>query len=166
MAGSIKFGSAVFGSLLLASHAWVATSDGPSPGPLAVVVHRSSKVTNISLSDLRKIFTGDLRVWPDSSPVFVIEQPSENLSQRRSLQLLLRITPAIYNRQLLQAHFQGKPLPEMKVLNSDTSAINFVFNVPGAISIVDSAVAALNQSQIRLLRVDGKLPSEKGYPLQ
>ena len=154
--------------LILASHAWVATNDSVvRPGPLAVVVHRNSVVDNISFGDLRKMFTGDLRTWPDSSPVFLVQQPPESLTQRYMLQLLLKTTPSAYNRQLLQTHFQGKPLPEIKVLNSDASAIKFVLNVPGAVTVVGGAAAvAAFPSQVKLLKIDGKLPRETGYPLQ
>jgi ABC-type phosphate transport system substrate-binding protein len=140
--------------------------DPTVPGTLAVVVHRSSTMDSLAAADLRKMFTGDLRTWPDSSPVVVIEQPNGSETERRTLRLLLNTTPDVYYRQLLQTEFQGKPLPTIKVLNSEVSAIRFVFNVPGAVAVVEAGAALAAQSQVKTLRVDGKLPGAKGYFLQ
>jgi len=138
-------------------------SAGP---PLAVVVHLSSSASSLSAADLRRMFLGELRFWPEGSPVVVIEQPDESETQRRMLRMLLRLTPLVYNRQLLQVQFQGKQPPNIKVLNSDSTAIHFVWNVPGAISIVEAAAATASSAHVKILRIDGKLPGEKGYLLQ
>lgn len=166
MALRCKYWSGVFAGLALAFHPWAIANDVGVPGALAVVIHKTSRVDDLSVSDLRKMYTGDLRTWPDSSPVVVIEQPADSLTQQRMLHGLLRTTPAGYNRQLLQSHFQGKQLPAIKVLNSDASAIRFVLNVPGAVTIVDAVVAAATPSGVKVLRIAGKLPGETGYPLQ
>ncbi len=152
--------------MALGFHPWAIANESVLPGTLAVIVHKTSKAANVSVSDLRKMFTGDLRTWPDSSALIIIEQPADNETQRRTLHVLLKATPASYNRQLLQSHFQGKPLPIIKVLNSDASAIRFVLNVPGAVTVVDRTAATPSPSGVKVLRVDGKLPGETGYPLQ
>jgi ABC-type phosphate transport system substrate-binding protein len=133
---------------------------------LAVVAHKSSTVDGISAADLRKMLTGELRAWADARPIVVVEQPDENATQQRMLHALLKATPAGYNRQLLQVQFQGHPGPVIRVLNSDTNAIAFVWNVPGAISIVGAGAAAASAAHVRILRIDGKLPGEAGYLLQ
>lgn len=94
----------------------------------------------------------------------VIEQSEDSAVQKRTLEALFRTTPAGYKRLLLAARFQGKELPVITVLNSDETAIQFVWNVPGAIAIVD--VAAATAARVKLLRIDGRFPEEKGYPLQ
>jgi hypothetical protein len=152
--------------LALAVHPSAIANEGVSSGILAVVVHTTSRTDNLTVSDLRRMFTGDLRTWPDNSPVVVIEQPADSSTQLRTLHILLRSTPAGYNRQLLQSHFQGKQLPVIKVLNSDASSIRFVLNVPGAVTVVDFAAATPAPVGVKFLRIDGKLPGEKGYPLQ
>jgi hypothetical protein len=52
------------------------------------------------------------------------------------------------------------------VLNSDETALKFVWNVPGAVAVIDAALAASAPSRVKVLRLDGKLPGEPGYPLQ
>jgi hypothetical protein len=166
MANYSRHWSAALASLMLAVYPCAAANDGGGPGTLAVVVHKMSKFDNVSLLDLRRMFTGDLRAWPDSSLVVVIEQPADSPTQQRTIRILLKTTPINYNRQLLQTHFQGKLLPTIKVLNSDASAIRFVLNLPGAVAVVDGAAAMAAPAGVKILRIGGKLPGETGYPLQ
>ena len=140
--------------------------DSTAQRTLAVVVHKSSTVDRISAADLRKMLTGELRAWPDARPIVVIQQPGGNATQQRMLQALLRTTPAGYNRHLLQVQFQGRAMPVIRVLNSDTNAIAFVWNVPGAISIVNADSAAAGASHVKIIKIDGKLPGEAGYLLR
>ena len=135
------------------------------PQPLAVIVHKASPVDSIALADLRKMLTGAIRNWPDSSPVVLAQQPDTSANQKRMLQLVLKTTPTAYNRVLLRAQFQGGQVPTIKVINSDANAIAFVWNVPGALSLVDPILAAAS-SHVKVLKVDGKLPSEPGYALR
>ncbi len=133
--------------------------------PMAVIVHKTSPVDNISLADLRKLLNGVTHVWSDSTPVVLAQQPDTAATQKRMLELILKTTPANYGRQLFRIQFQGGLPPNIRVLNSDANAITFVWNVPGAVSIVDAGAAAAS-THVKVLKVDGKLPSEQGYPLQ
>jgi len=147
-------------------YSWTAASElGPGQA-LAVVVHRSSAVNSLALADLRQMLTGDLNTWPDSSAVVLVEQPGESATQQRVLRVLLGTTPSGYNRRLLQAQFQGKPAPIIRVLLSDQNAIKFVWNVPGAIAVVEASSVAPAVSLVKVLRINGKQPGETGYPLQ
>jgi hypothetical protein len=166
MACSCKQRRPVLSGLILTIGFWANANDAPASGVLAVVVHRSSSVDNLSTSALRKMLQGDLLTWPDSTRVVVIEQPETSATQQKALLVLFKTTPAVYTRQLLKTQFQGKELPIIRILNSDLTAIKFVWNVPGTIAIVDESAAMRGASLIKVLRIDGKLPAEAGYSLK
>ena len=153
------------GLVLVASQADPAGGGGSAPA-LAAVVHKSCGLDNVSTTDLRKMLLGDLRIWQDSRPIVLIEQPDESVVQQRMLRVLLRTDPAGYKRQLLAIQFQGNELPIIKILSADDNAIKFVWNLPGAIAVVDATTAAANSARVKVLRIDGKVPGEPGYPLQ
>jgi hypothetical protein len=55
----------------------------------------------------------------------------------------------------------------VKVLNSDAAACQFVFNVPAAIAIIETAsLPTAECGQVQVVRIDGKLPGEEGYRLR
>lgn len=134
--------------------------------PLAVVVHKSSPVEAVSAADLRRMLTGELRTWPDKRPIVLIQQPESTDVQRRMIRDLLGLTPDGYRQKLLAVQFQGNELPFIKILNSDEMAIKFVWNVPGAVAVVNADAAAASGEHVRTLRVDGKAPGEPGYLLR
>jgi hypothetical protein len=62
----------------------------------------------------------------------------------------------------LQKMFKGEIASFPKTLSSAGSVKQFVGKVPNAISFLDSSLA---DAGVKVLRVDGKLPGEPGYPL-
>ena len=44
-------------------------------GDIAVIVNPNSSVTNVSLADLRKIFSGEKRSWPGGARIKIIVRP-------------------------------------------------------------------------------------------
>jgi ABC-type phosphate transport system substrate-binding protein len=133
---------------------------------LAVVVHKSNPIDNLSTGTLRKILLGRLNEWDDHRKLILIERDADSSVYRQMLQLVLRMTPIDYKRHLLALEFQGAELPLMKTLNSDEGALQFTGSVPGAIALVGFVAPTRANTRIKILRIDGKLPGEAGYSLQ
>ncbi len=143
--------------------------DAPAsvPASFAVVVHSSNPTANLKHEELQQYFLGDRHRWPNGSKVVLAMRDSDSAAFRFMLLRILNMTGGEYRRHLVSLEYKGDAPVLLKVLNSDGSACKFVFNVPGAIGLVESgALASPECSQVRLVRVDGKLPSEEGYPLR
>jgi hypothetical protein len=50
-----------------------------------------------------------------------------------------------------------------RVLDSNEAVIRFVNQVPTAISVID---ASYRDGRVKVLRINGALPGEEGYPLR
>ena len=132
----------------------------------AVVVHSSNATTNLKREELQKYFLGDRRRWPDGSRVVLVVRDSDSLAYRFMTGPFLNMSSSEYRRHLASLEYQGDA-PVLKTLNSDCAACKFVFNVPGGISLVESgSLASPECAQVRVVRVDGKLPAEEGYRLR
>jgi len=106
---------------------------------------------------------GQIDQWANKSQITLVQREPTSQAFQKTLQLILRMTEAEYSRWLLQSEFRGRKLPLIKILNSDESASKFVFNVPGAVAITDGVPSGSISSEIKILRVDGKLPGDPGY---
>jgi hypothetical protein len=166
MTGISKIGCAILAGLALSSHPLARGKEARAAHALLAIVHKTSAIDGLSTAELRKIRAGDRRAWPDGSAVVLAEQPEDSAAQVKMLRLLFKTTPAGYRRQLLEMQFQGKDLPLIKILNTDEAAVKFVWNVPGAIALVDAAVSAPALAHVKILRIDGQLPEDRGYPLE
>jgi hypothetical protein len=134
--------------------------------PLAVVVHKSTPCDDMTAGMLRKVLSGELLEWSDGRKVVLVQQAPESPVYQRMLSLALHTDVKAYKRHLIQVEFQGKELPLIKTLSSDEMAIKFVGNVPGAIAVVEAVALAGGAPRIKVLRIDGKMPGERGYALQ
>ena len=149
--------------------AWIATMTpaGAAKDPiLTVIVNKANPFDSISNMDLRALLLGKMAQWPNKQPVILVERESNSPTFRKTLQVVLHMTEGDYERWILQEEFRGEKTPLIKTLNSDEGAGKFVFYVPGAIAITDGVPSLALSSEIKVLRVDGKLPGDPGYPLK
>jgi hypothetical protein len=138
----------------------------PVPG-FAAVVHQSNPTHNLRFRDLLSIFQGVSPEWPNRSGVVLVERDAASPPFRYLMGRLLNTTPGEYKRSLQSIEYRGEVPVSIKVLNSDAAACQFVFNVPSAIAIIETAsLTSPACGGIRVLRIDGKLPGEEGYRLK
>ncbi len=136
-------------------------------GGFAAVVHQSNPTHNLRLRDLLSLFQGVSREWPNNSGVVLVERDAGSAPYQYLMGSLLNTTPGEYKRSLQNIEYRGEAPVSIKILNSDTAACQFVFNVPAAIAIVEiKSLASPACGQIQVLRIDGKLPGDEGYRLK
>jgi ABC-type phosphate transport system substrate-binding protein len=143
---------------LLLALVWVASAPGTSHAKqLAIVADTANSTVNLTSAELVKIFNAHTRTWPDGKPItIVLRDPSS-----ADMQLILR---RVFNmtvdetRTFIHAH-AGTIL----VADSDYAVQRFVANNRGAIGVVD--LYSLTKD-VRVLKIDGKLPVEQGYLLR
>jgi hypothetical protein len=72
-----------------------------------------------------------------------------------------------YKRSLATIEFSGQAPVLLKVLNSEETACKYMFYVPGSIALVETdSLHSPECAQLKVLRIEGKLPAEKGYRLR
>jgi hypothetical protein len=143
------------------------TYAGEPVAAFAAVVHPSNPARDLHLRDLTSLFEGANRQWPNRSGVVLVERDAGSAPFRYLMGRLLNTTLGEYKRSLQNIEYRGETPVSIKILNSDAAACQFVFNVPSAIAIVETASLALPACRgIQVLRIDGKLPGEDGYRLK
>jgi hypothetical protein len=120
---------------------------------LAVVAQPANHTQSVTTPELRRIIKAELRKWPSGENVVFVF----NKNSAISLQIVARLCnlPQPEAVKFFNDHKQAVIL-----LDSDAAVLSFVSGTPGALGLVD--VHAIN-SQVSVLKVDGRLPLEKGY---
>lgn len=120
---------------------------------LAVVTQRSTHAQSMTTPELRRIVRAEIRKWPNGENVVFVFNKNSGVS----MQIVARLCnmPQPEAVKFLNTHKQAVIL-----LESDAEVLNFVSGTPGALGLVD--VHAIT-NQVSVLKVDGKLPLEKGY---
>jgi hypothetical protein len=118
-------------------------------------------VSNVTLGDLRKIFSGEKRTWPGGSRIKLFSR-APGTTERTALLKLLGKSEMEYKQFWTAKVFQGDAESEPIVLPSNGMQREALTAYPGAIILVDSADV---KPGMKILKVDGKLPDDETYPL-
>jgi hypothetical protein len=128
---------------------------------IAVVVSSANPVTNLSLGELRKIFSGDKHTWSGGQPIKLIVR-SPGCLERLALLKLLSMSESEYKQYWSGQLFRGEALSDPVTVPSLGMQIESLKVFPGAISLV---VARDVRTGIKMIKIDGRLPGETGYPI-
>jgi len=124
---------------------------------LAVVADPANTTSNLTASELEKILSARTQSWPDGKPITVVLHDPSSADMQLVLRKLLNMTPD-QARTVIHAH-SGT----IVIADSDEAVLRFVSGTRGAIGIVD--LYSLTKD-VKVLKVDGKLPVEQGYILK
>ena len=129
---------------------------------LAIVLNPSNTVENLSLVELRKIFMGEINHWPSGRRITVVMLEPGKLERQAVLTQIYRMNDKDFEIYFLHGMFTAEHAAP-RILATSTEVLKFVFNVPGAIGYLRTAEA---DESVKVVRIDGRLPSDKDYAIR
>ena len=130
---------------------------------VAVVVHPDTPVSNLTLSDVRKVFLGDRQYWSTNVPVVLLIRAPVARERDVVLKIIYQMSESQFKQYWIAKIFRAEAATAPKVVYSNDMANQLVTAIPGAIAFIDSKDVKPGS---KVLRVDGRLPGEAGYPLR
>ena len=134
------------------------------PGGLAVIVNKANPTESLSVAQLRKLFLGDVREWPDRKPVVLISQEASSEVFKCVLSSIARMSDAEYRRYMVSAEFRGGDPLSVKTANSGAVAAKIIASSAGSVAVVQANDLPAIAAAVRVVKVNGKSPGETGYP--
>ena len=138
------------------------TGDVAADHTLAIVVNTSNPITDLSSQDLRRIFLGERSHWPNGRRITLVMMDPATPERKAMLREVYHMSEEELTRHFLRGLFTGEVFASPKTLASSVGVRKFVFNVPGAIGYMSLADV---DGSVKVLKVDGHLPTEKDYRL-
>jgi hypothetical protein len=129
---------------------------------LAVIVAPASKLTNIAFDDLKHVFQGERRENADGTRWIALNQPPRTPDRVGFDRIVLGMDAEAVGRFWIQRKIQRGHGPPRTVTSLATLR-RVVEKLPGAIGYIRPAQLG---SQVRAIRIDGKLPEDPGYALR
>jgi ABC-type phosphate transport system substrate-binding protein len=149
--------------LLLAVVCAIALAQRSRYVDIAVVVHPDTPINNLSMADVRKVFLGDRQYWSANVPVVLLIRAPVARERDVVLKMIYQMSDAQFKQYWIAKIFRAESASAPKVVYSNDMANELVSAIPGAIAFIDSREV---RPGAKVLRVDGKLPGEPGYPLR
>ena len=156
-AGTLAFAGALSGGPATAG------AQASARQPIAIVVNPRSGVTDLSFADLRRIFLGQQQYWPDRSKVTLLVRAPVARERVVVLDEIYRMDEDQFRQYWIGKMFRAEVAGGPKIVYSADMAMNLVSVIPGSITFVPVSVVP---ADVRILKIDGKLPSDPGYPLK
>lgn len=129
---------------------------------LAVIVAPSSKMTNISLGDLRRVFQSERLTDPDGNRLIALNHPPKTVDRVGFDKVVLRMDADDVGRFWIDRKIRGGSGPP-RTVESLATLRRVVEKLPGAIGYLRPGQLS---NEVRAIRVDGKLPEDSGYPVR
>lgn len=163
---TIRTSPARWRGILLVAAAWAVLSTGMSGarGTVAVIVHRSNPMSEISSVQLRHIFLGDQTRWSDNEKITILLLPRGSDERRTVLRVLLRMSEDDFTRHWISKIFRGDVTSGPKTGTTAASILKLTAGLPAALGILDAENVPAGAAGVKVLRVDGKAPGDAGYP--
>jgi hypothetical protein len=130
-------------------------------GNVAVVVNSENPVSTLTVGDLRKLFAGEKRSWPHGVPVKLIVR-APGCRERLTMLKLLNMSESDYKQYWTGQVLRGEADSEPWVVPSVGMQREALKTFPGAVTLVDAKDV---KPGMKIVKLEGLLPDEPGYPL-
>jgi len=130
---------------------------------VAIVVHPDTPVSNLTLADVRKVFLGERQYWNANLPVVLLIRAPVARERNVVLKTIYQMSESQFKQYWIAKIFRAEAATAPKVVYSNDMANELAAAIPGAIAFIDVREV---RPGTKVIRVDGHLPGEPGYPLR
>ena len=129
---------------------------------IAVVVRPDTQVTTLTFAELRKVLMGERQFWNPGQRVTLLMRAPGAREREVVLKSVYQMSEAQFRQYWIAKVFRGEAASAPRVVYSNQMAVELAATIPGAVALVDAAEAP---KSLTVVKIDGKLPGERGYPL-
>jgi len=148
------------GASVLPVAAW---SQEPADLPVAIVVHPDTAISDLTMDELREVFLAEQLYWPDNSRIVLLVRAPAAYERTFVLDRIYRMSESDFRGYWIKKMFRAEIPSGPRVVFSNNMAIGLVTAIPGSIAFM---LASDVTPDVKVVRIDGKMPSEDGYPLR
>jgi ABC-type phosphate transport system substrate-binding protein len=133
------------------------------PLQIAIVVHPQAPVDGLTFAEMRKVFRGERQYWTSNVPIVLLIRAPVALEREVILKRVYEMSEAQFKQFWIAKIFRDEAAVVPKILYSNDQIADLVSSIPGSIGFVDAAAV---RPGLKILKIDGHLPGQPGYPLQ
>ena len=122
---------------------------GGAPSAVAIIVNKGSSIDTLSARDVKQIFSGVKKRWPDGQKIVTLGPGPDTPEHAEAVQFLFGMSETEYRKFCIQASFTGNADEVPKEYASSQAAANLVQVIPGAIAFVRADAVGPNVKLVR-----------------
>ena len=130
---------------------------------LAIVVNPKNPTANLTLAQLRAVFLGERKWWPNHRRVLPSTMRRGTPERQTVLRVIYRMDDRDLDNYLLYQAFKGEASASPATLQTPADVRKFVGTKPGAVGYLRTSDV---DDSVKVVRVNGLLPGDDGYPMR
>jgi hypothetical protein len=134
-----------------------------SAAPVAIVVSPDLPINGLSFREVRSLFLGERQFWNPQLRVVLLMRAPVAPERDVVLRTIYEMSEAQFRQYWISKVFRADISSGPKIVYSTEMATELVSAIPGAVAFVD---ASQIPKGLKVLKIDGKLPTDKTYPLR
>ncbi|HEY1239358.1 MAG TPA: hypothetical protein VGF16_02325 [Bryobacteraceae bacterium] len=131
--------------------------------PIAVVVGPEVPVENLSFAELRRIVLGDRQYWSSNLKITLLLRAPGAHERDAVLKAIYQMSEAQFRQYWIAKVFRAEATSGPRTVYSNDMAAELVKAIPGAVAFMDSSQIP---GGLKVVRINGLLPRDAGYPLR
>ncbi len=147
---------------LVAMAAAVSTVGAQTTEAVAIVVHPQVAEDDLSLDELKNIFLAERQYWQDRSRITLVMRAAIAPERDLVLSEIYGMSEDRYQRYWIAKMFRAEVASGPRIVGSTDLLRNLVTVIPGSIGFVPMSEVG---PDLKVIRIDGMLPGDEGYPL-
>lgn len=139
--------------------------NGSGAAEIAIIVNGANSVESLSMYELEKVFKGEKEFWDNGKSIKLVLRPLDSKETGVLLKKVYRFSKEEFDIYWLERIYGGK-VKEAPVIINSTAAVNMlVGQAQEAIAPIEAGSVS-RWAKVKVLKIDGKRPGEKDYPLR
>ena len=130
---------------------------------MAIVVRPDLPIDNLTFAEARKLFLGERQFWPKNIRVTLLIRAPVAPEREVILRTIYQMSEAQFRQYWIAKVFRADVSAGPKIVYSSEMATELLLAIPGAVTFMEAHKAP---KDLKTLKIDGRLPGEKGYLLR
>jgi ABC-type phosphate transport system substrate-binding protein len=130
---------------------------------IAIVVRPDVPVDNLSFDDLRRLLLGNRQFWSTNLRVTLLVRAPGARERDVVLKTIYQMSEAQFRQYWIAKVFRAEATSGPRIVYSNEMAAELAVAIPGAVAFVEASQVPQG---LKVLKIGGLLPGEKGYPLR
>lgn len=145
----------------VAAAAWQTLRAAENPD-VAIVVRPDVPVENLSFAELRRLMLGDRQYWTSNLRVTLLVRAPGSREREVVLKTIYQMSEAQFRQYWIAKVFRAEAASGPRIVYSNDMAAELATEIPGAVAFVDATQIPRG---LKVLKINGLLPQQPGYPL-
>jgi len=157
--------SCLVSAILLAALCWsgVSSTAAGADHDIAIVVRPDVPIENLTFAELRRVMLGDRQFWTSNLRVTLLVRAPGAREREVVLKAVYQMSEAQFRQYWIAKVFRAEAASGPRIVYSNEMATDLAAAMPGAVAFVESPQVPKG---LKVLKINGLLPGDKGYPLR